>query len=445
MNPPKLDRSLDPTSAATKFYAELQPYRQSLGLPTYNLGQCVEIDADKPGGKIAEILNRPAPTHTSPKYPAPGGDKILAAEAAGWVRRMSGIYATASNTLVYQAHSRTGLIRDFAVASQGGIAQGLLVPALHWPMIDTQAYAFNMEMSTYKTIEDGPEADYQDIVEAVAYLAPHQLNLYYTDIHGNPTGLTRTPEKIKSEFDVVEKENSQRAADDAPLLHTIYDLPYYMVAEQHRDGKPCHLRTGLEDILNTPDTVTPWSVTISFSKSLHMATPGFHIQVVHPKIASDYRRMGNAFTGSQMNTHFASQMTEIFAPENDTEMLQHFSKLKAKYVENRNLFEKSLGSRALQGGANIPALFKLEKDFFGRKVTRSMNSNETHPVNNGDDFVEYMGLEHGVVVVNNGKDDAGNAYIRVSQSPRPEEFAKAMAFLGQGIVKIKEAPCLASV
>jgi aspartate/methionine/tyrosine aminotransferase len=441
---PRLDPALkdtDPTSASTALYNA----RKEAGLKDDNLGQCIEIDADKPGGSIAEILNQPQLTFTSGTYDKPGMGRgpDLIRSAAAYASRWYGIPATEKNTLAYNANGRTGLVKGHMIMRERAdnyphvtSHPQLLMAGRYWPMNDKQVKSYQIKIVTYDLQRHRQVDAINDHFEQDLDCHTQGLVIVPQD---NPTGLVWGRGDMLDTFDMVEDRNRFRHKNGLPPIRLTIDMPYSMACTQGESDDSCHLNAGLDCLVDRDDIITPWDVVISFSKSYAMASPGFYLHITHPKYAAQFRNAANASHGSGMNAAFAKQMAEILQPKYDDEALEHFGNLRGKYVQNRAVTEEVFAGMVVDGDPNIPAVIEFSEDFLGRQVKSERFEGVIHNIRSANDFVQFAADEHNVIIVNNG-DNNGRPNFRVSQSPRPNEFRRGITSVRNAHDAVMKAP-----
>ena len=409
-----LKRELSPTSAATQFFN---------AIPTaVNMGQGREVD--DPKGKIGDLLK--APLTTSSKYSVtPGGSMELREAAGAWMSRFMGLPADAENTFVIQELGREGLGYGFKIgALDNEPGASAIVPDTRWPMIDEKLADERLGKLEYHVQRDGMA----DLIGGLIDGASKDVAACYLNFPHNPTGMHISVEENKKIMDVLDKAN-----EGGRKIIRIDDIPYFGGCPQN-DSAP-YLQTGYDGVLSR-ESKTKWMAVMSFSKAFGTASPGLTVMVVHPDMAKDiymrlYRACGLAFVPA-----FFDNVAQIFAPENDQEVLKHFAWFHEKYSTNRQVMVDTFGDMVLEGDAGMTSLIRVPADVFGKAVTCS--DGEVRTMNDLNDIIEFLGNE-GVITVNNGKD-----LLRIAQAAHPDKFKEGVERLKAALDKILQSPCAAA-
>lgn len=416
MEAPVYKPALGPTPAATTFYREIAVYAKENGFRAYNFGQGAEID--KPGGLIADIWAEPVGFTTSPAYPASvGGAPHVRAAAAGWMTRFLNVPATMDNTFVFATQGRASLDLCFRIFGREAFDLGakesvVIMDETHWPMLDEQMRDHHLT----------PDFDVHGLFKEKSNAV-----CKYTNKPKNPDGTQATNSQMKYERDKLEDVNGHRQgladmgdAIGGRKVRWMVDSPYFMSCRQRLEPGKSYLDAGFDGVFSA-NMRTPWYINVSASKAYGLATPGVHIGVVHPAYAGNFSKFANRSYGNAMLPEFGDKFARVIAPENDELALLHFGDLRRKYKTNRDSLVTAFGDKVLPGKPNMTALMTLPKDDLCKRVTGSRTGQE-YDIRKLSDFIQYCGVEKGVVFVDNGVDDKGNVLARIAMASRPDDF-----------------------
>lgn len=434
---PKLNRNVSATTGATTLFRELSAYRKERGeLLPKNLGQGIETE--KPGDTIEDIFAELKPNVTSGSYSPSGSTASLRETAAAWTTRFLNVPATMENTLAFGVQSRASLekffLRQAIRARKAGKGNAtVLVGDRRWTMIDEQLDDHGVKSWEY----DARPGEFAiSILGELRKDDYHDIDAIYMDVINNPTGTIRQNMELQFVFQGIETTNDKRKHAGVPFVEVFIDNPYYMAYQQRKIEGLSHLDTGFENVLDDPRMLTPWMMSTSFSKSLAVATPGFHIVTTHPKYTKEFAELAHRSYGDAMTDAMRDDMTRILQPQYDQKHLEHYGKLRNKYTQNRGTMIELFGTNVEAGDPSMTCTVVLPKDMFGCTVKAGDNE---YVIQDCNDMIEYLALEKNVITVNNGMDKEGNALLRVAHALKHEEFVDAADALHQGVNTVKQA------
>ena len=172
---------------------------------------------------------------------------------------------------------------------------------------------------------------------------------------------------------------------------------------------------------------------VSASKFFGTAEPGFTMIATHaayakPLAARLMRRSASA------SSHLISALWRQPCRPNDTTVLDHFAKLRAKYIANRGALKTALGPAVVDGDPGMTALVTIDpQDFEGRLLPG--RDGRHFPIDDLNDAIEYLANRHGVITVNNGMDSAGRALLRLAAAEEPANYKRASSASRPVLVK----------
>jgi hypothetical protein len=437
--PPTLSRDVDPTTAATEFYKALVAYNKTHGTypAVYNLGQGIEPQI--PEGRLKEIMTEPRAGTLNGFYAFSGGVQDQRIVAASWVNRFYNVPATWENTLIYPTHGRSHLDRlflntHFAQQKLDRSQQGLVVlENNHWAMLDSQISENDLEKVEYNSYNwfEGLQTIDQQALQTNRSMLVYDANVT------NPLSMHKNQRWYHPLFQTLEAANSVREQQKSPLVSAVIDMPYSMAREQRTIEQGSYFDAGLDSVLKK-SIITPYYIVISFSKMIGDATNGFSIVVTHPKYTESYRGKNHRGQMSASNATHVSRYMDLMQPENDQLLLTHCDTLRQKYKENGDMLTHTIKEinhphiRVLHGGVGMTKPVQFEQELFqGQKIQSERFDGLTYQINDMHDFVEYLGLEHGVVCVKQA-DNMG----RFALAPQTAQFKESMTPLTKGITQI---------
>jgi aspartate/methionine/tyrosine aminotransferase len=430
-----LERDVSPTTASTNLYNGLV----ASGARPVNLGQGREIielpllqkltiEAFEQAIKGGKLLHS--------KYGTPPAE--LNAASAAWLQRIMNVDATKDTTFTLENQGRGGLYAAFhLLASLAGFRKDarVVVPDTSWPMVSDQLGDFQLKPALY-TMTRGRYAD-----SVRAQLEAHGdavVGVYVNSPH-NPTGTLLTGTDFEQIFAVLNQANSDSALErrGGRKIGLVMDNPYPHAAPEIMRGSQRGLDTGLDSFRQ--DQATPWIMPVSASKFFGTAEPGFTMIATHPAYAKPLAARLMRSVGIGFFSPYFRALTLTLQAANDTTVLDHFARLRAKYTANRTALTTALGAAVVDGDAGMTALVTIDpQDYEGRLLPR--HDGRDFPIDDLNDAIEYLANQHGVITVNNGMDGAGRALLRLAAAEEPVNYQKGIERLAAGIGKMRAAP-----
>ena len=430
-----LDRDASPTTASTTLYNALV----TAGAKPVNLGQGREIvelpllqkltiEAFEQAIKGGKLINS--------KYGTPSAE--LNAASAAWLKRIMNVDTSKDTTFTIENQGRGGLYAAFHLfASQAGFRKDgrVVVPDTSWPMVSDQLGDFQLKPALY-TMARGRYADH--IRAQIEAHGDAVVGVYVNSPH-NPTGSLLTKADFEQIFAVLNAANSGAALEKrgGRKIGLVMDNPYpHAAAEITRSGQR-GLDTGLDSFRQ--DQPTPWIMPVSASKFFGTAEPGFTMIAAHAAYAKPLAARLMRSVGIGFFSPYFRAIAATLQAQNDTIVLDHFAKLRTKYIANRASLTKALTNAVVDGDPGMTALVKINTQDFENRLLPG-RGDELFPIDDLNDAIEYLANRHGVITVNNGLDSDGRALLRLAAAEEPANYAKGIERLAAGFNEMREAP-----
>jgi len=430
-----LDRDASPTTASTNLYNALV----AAGAKPVNLGQGREIvelpllqkltiEAFEQAIKGGRLINS--------KYGTPSAE--LNAASAAWLKRIMNVDTSKDTTFTIENQGRGGLYAAFhLMASLAGFRNDgrVVVPDTSWPMVSDQLNDFQLKPALY-TMARGRYAD-----NIRAQLEAHGdavVGVYVNSPH-NPTGTLLARADFEQIFAVLNAANSPAALErrGGRKIGLVMDNPYPHAAPEITRAGQRGLDTGLDSFRQ--DQATPWIMPVSASKFFGTAEPGFTMIATHAAYAKPLAARLMRSVGIGFFSPYFRALAATLQAANDTTVLDHFAKLRAKYIANRSSLKTALGPAVVDGDPGMTALVTIDpQDFEGRLLAG--RGDELFPIDDLNDAIEYLANRHGVITVNNGLDTAGRALLRLAAAEEPANYKDGIERLAAGFGEMRQAP-----
>jgi hypothetical protein len=252
-----------------------------------------------------------------------------------------------------------------------------------------------------------------------------------------PALLTRAD--FEQIFAVLNAANSPAALErrGGRKIGLVMDNPYPHAAPEIMRGSQRGLDTGLDSFRQ--DQATPWIMPVSASKFFGTAEPGFTMIATHAAYAKPLAARLMRSVGIGFFSPYFRALTATLQIANDTTVLDHFAKLRAKYIANRSSLKTALGPAVVDGDPGMTALVTIDpQDFEGRLLPG--RGDELFPIDDLNDAIEYLANRHGVITVNNGLDTAGRALLRLAAAEEPANYKNGIERLAAGFGEMRQAP-----
>ena len=427
-----LNRDL-PETAATKVSTDLNAALKSAGWPAWNLGQGAETEIPQ------TVLDQLPEQTISGKsfdcvYPKPVGGRARVKEAAqGIIKRYFGI--DTHQIAVINAHGRDGLFKMLlsanAVADVG--AMEIAIPEFHWPM-----YKAHVRLAKGSSAREYPNPDANGVFDPASLGDVNTLQAIIVNPEHNPTGKVYPKAFVQGLVDYIEGVNKARLDADKQPIFIALDPPYF----HSRDANPnadidqgeCYYDSPIGSAINDAQ-YTPVAASIPGTKAWGTAAFGMTI------LAGNQRAM-DLLNPALLVTNGLAGFDEVFnlfadfmAVDHDQARLAFEAHLRSKYQQNKDARDEALadlvGASLVDGDAGMTCLLKLELNhFFGKTVMGEKTG--AFSINEMNDIIEYLALNHGIVTVNNGSRD-GLGFLRLANALKPENYAEAMVHLKTGL------------
>jgi aspartate/methionine/tyrosine aminotransferase len=265
------------------------------------------------------------------------------------------------------------------------------------------------------------------------------VGVYVNSPH-NPTGTRLSKQEFDQIFAGLNEYNSGEHLKrrQGRKIGLIMDNPYpHAAPEVVRSENQKGLDTGLDSFRQ--DQVTPWIMPVSGSKFFGTAEPGFTMIAVHSTYAKLLAARLIRSVGIGFFSPFFRALTAVLQAENDDTVLNHFARLREKYIANRAALEKVLGKSVVDGDAGMTALVKISSDdYLGRTMTT--HDGLAFPINDLNDVIEYLANKHGVIAVNNGIDESGLALLRLAAAEEPANYEQGVNRLAAALNELRMTP-----
>ena len=430
-----LDRDASPTTASTNLYNALV----AAGAKPVNLGQGREIvelpllqkltiEAFEQAIKGGKLVNS--------KYGSPSAE--LNAASAAWLKRIMNVDTSKDTTFTIENQGRGGLYAAFhLMASGAGFRKDgrVIVPETSWPMVSDQLNDFQLKPAFYPMAR-GRYADH--IRTQLEAHGDAVVGVYVNSPH-NPTGTLLTRADFEAIFAVLNAANSGAALErrGGRRIGLVMDNPYPHAAPEIMRGGQRGLDTGLDSFRQ--DQATPWFMPVSASKFFGTAEPGFTMIATHAAYAKPLAARLMRSVGIGFFSPYFRALTTTLQPANDSVVLDHFAKLRAKYIANRGALKSALDAAVVDGDPGMTALVTIDPgDFEGRLLPG--RGDELFPIDDLNDAIEYLANRHGVITVNNGMDSAGRALLRLAAAEEPANYKTGIERLAAGFGEMRKAP-----
>ena len=430
-----LDRAQSPTTASTNLYnaliaagakpANLGQGREIIELP---LLQKLTIEEFEKAIRAGKLVNS--------KYGSPSAE--LNAASAAWLTRIMNVETRKETTFTLENQGRGGLYAAFhLLASEAGFPRDgrIVVPDTSWPMVADQLSDFQLKPALY-AMERGKYAD--NIRAKIEKHGSAIIGVYVNSPH-NPTGTLLGRQDFERIFAVLNDANSgeKLARRQGRRIGLVMDNPYPHAAPEILRSGQRGLDTGLDPFRQ--DQPTPWIMLVSASKFFGTAEPGFTIVAAHASYAKQLAARLMRSVGIGFFSPYFRALTATLQAANDAAVLDHFARLRGKYVANRAALEKALGSAVVEGDAGMTGLVKLDlEDYRGRVMARP--DGQDLPIGDINDVIEYLANRYGVIAVNNGIGPSGHALLRLAAAEEPVNYQAGIERLAAGLREIRAAP-----
>ncbi len=349
----------------------------------------------------------------SPAYnPSLSGGAENEITAANFLNHMFGHNPTPSSTFVLNQQGRFGLGQAAILINQYGdknSANNVMVPSARWPMLDgIFGRQHKFELTNYGVQEN-------DLAGALE--TPDQFErVVYLNSPLNPTGRQTTAEEFSKILSTLESCNSNLPIEDKIFL--VIDDPYFHACDQRdADEEGSRFKTFIEGKLNS-ELHTPWIHILSGSKALATAEKGFSIMSCHDSIAADMRKQLGENGGLAYSRYEMAVMMNALSPKFYDTFLGHCASIREKYFTNFQSLTNYFNERVVKGDPSMTAVVAV--DFDEIKDAKIDGLMGTWHIANQNDFIEYLGNEHGTVVVDNGVDANGKWLMRFAFAEQPE-------------------------
>lgn len=380
--------------------------------------------------------------------------KPLNESGAQFFRRMLGVPAHKDNTLVGMNLGRGPLYTWAANLMRAQIPNAaIFVPKSGWPMYADELEGFIL----IPYDQSAPAEEIAAFIERTCKERKVTPLGFLGNWPHNPTGVQQT--NLAPIFEATDRINSDpeqiarrtRKFTDpiqrvtrivSRKLSVFLDNAYYHVSPIRtlmlRGNDDHYLETGYETL--DPKSVTPWVVGISGSKALGTAEPGLFFAVCSDNQIGAMRKEHLAVGFQQSGaTDYFNNVSKALNKTNDPLWLNRFRERRATYAENKAAMDGAFAEAVVPGGVNLVGLYRFPAaDLMGKRLVDIRG--ETIVTNRISDIVQAGGNAVGIVVVDNGFDEQGNAQLRVAFPSDPDEFAAGVPMYRRFIDHIKAAP-----
>lgn len=449
------DHNASPTAAATQFHLAVKAVADAGNLLDFETGE--QIMARNWGqGADPTPLQEPLSFMMEGKITSSGvygpAMKDLNESGAEFYRRMTGVPATKSNTLVGMNLGRGPLYTWATHLMRAQIPNAaIFVPKVAWPMYADILKGFVLIPYDPSAPMEETAALMKTYTDNTTPGAPVPVGAV-GNWPENPTGAQQTDfvplfdfanEVNTDEAQIALRKNRVAGQTLSRPFSLFFDNAYYHVCPIRtrtlRDENDHYLETGYEAL--DPQSVTPWVAAFSGSKALGTAQPGLFFAVYSDNLIADMRTEHQAIGFQQSgSTDYFNNVSKALRPGNDPMWINRWEGQFTTYDANKRPMDAAFPDNVVPGGVNLVGLYQFPvEDLMGKRLVDIRG--ETIVTNRPSDIVQAGGNAVGITVVENGLDETGKqVYLRVAFPSNPAEFAPGVSMYRRFIDHVMKAP-----